>query len=197
MLVLTGPKHSGKTSAGLALRDIAGGIFIDVDKFIEERERCSVRDLYRQGKAVFQAVEAYAVSLIIAEAKAAKTATIVAAGGGLIDNETALKALAEDDSAVFVYLDVSAGTAWGRIEQAALKGGGLPAFLDTENPRETHAILHQRRAAAYRKQADIVVDAEGNTPWQIATQIAGQLDAAQRKSGIVSTSSPLIRRREN
>ncbi|MDR2097026.1 MAG: shikimate kinase [Spirochaetaceae bacterium] len=171
MLILTGPKHSGKTSAGLALRDITGKDFIDIDAFIEELEGRGVRELYRQGRDVFQAAEARAVSLLIAGAKAGNGTIIAAAGGGLIDNEAAVKALAEDGRVVFVYLDVSAATAWRRIEQAARKGG-LPSFLDTENPRETHAALHERRAAAYKKLSNIIIDAEEKTPAQIAAQIA-------------------------
>jgi shikimate kinase len=175
MVVLTGPKHSGKTSAGLALRDILGGNFIDVDAFIEEQEGCRIRELYKRGTDVFKAAEARAVSLISARAKALTGTTIVAAGGGLIDNCAAMKALAENVGVTVVYLEVSAATAWKRIEEAAQNGGGLPAFLDTENPKETHAALHERRAGTYKKKAGFIVDAEGKTPKEIAETIAAYM----------------------
>ncbi|MDR0663877.1 MAG: shikimate kinase [Spirochaetaceae bacterium] len=175
MVVLTGPKHSGKTSAGLALRDITGGDFIDVDAFIEEQEGCGVRELYRQGKDVFHEAEARAISLIMDRVKAGTGTAIIAAGGGIIDNEDAVKTLEQDNSVTVVYLEVSAATAWERIERAASNGAGLPAFLDTENPRETHAALYERRAEAYRKKADFTVHAEGKTPRQVAEMIAAYM----------------------
>jgi shikimate kinase len=63
-----------------------------------------------------------------------------------------MKTLDLEDSVTVVYLEVSAETAWKRIEQAAFNGGGFPAFLDTENPKESHAALHERRAEAYKKK---------------------------------------------
>jgi shikimate kinase len=174
-VLLTGPKHSGKTSAGLALRDILGGGFIDVDAVIAEHEGRGVRELYKLGKGVFEAAEARAVSFIRAKAKAGTAPVIIAAGGGIIDNLPAMKALTQDGGVTVVYLEVSAGTAWKRIEETAQNGGGLPAFLDVKNPKETHAALHERRSAAYKKKADFIVDAEGKTPKDIAELIAAYM----------------------
>lgn len=175
LLILCGPKHCGKTSSGLALSEILGGGFVDVDALIEEWEGVPARVLYRRGRALFQQAEARAVSSIMAKAKEADGILIAAAGGGLIDNEAAMEALTGGGRVVLVYLEVSAATAWRRIAEAAQNGGGLPAFLDTENPKAAHAALHERRAAAYRERADLTIDAEGKTPRQLAGQIAGQL----------------------
>ncbi|MDR1256334.1 MAG: shikimate kinase [Spirochaetaceae bacterium] len=181
LLVLTGPKHSGKTSAGHALRDVLGGEFVDIDALVEEREGQPVRDLYRLGREVFRQAEAKALASVVAASSPGRT-VIVAAGGGLIDNEAAVKMLTENSLAVIFYLDVAACTAWNRIAQAARNGEGLPAFLDTENPMADHAALHGRRSAAYKKLARYTVDAEGKTPAQIAAQIAAhyaELPASQ------------------
>ncbi|MDR2444580.1 MAG: YkgJ family cysteine cluster protein [Spirochaetaceae bacterium] len=172
LLLICGPKHCGKTSAGLALKEILGGDFVDVDALIEEREGLTARALYRRGRTLFQEAESRAVSSIAARAKEADGVLIAAAGGGLIDNEAAMETLAEDGRALIVYLEVSSAVAWRRIEEAAKNGGGLPAFLDTENPKAAHAALHERRAAAYRERAGITIDAEGKNPRQIAAQIA-------------------------
>ncbi|MDR2802664.1 MAG: AAA family ATPase [Treponema sp.] len=169
ILILTGPKHSGKTSVGLALSKITGGDFIDVDALIEKLEGVSARELYRQSKDIFQKAEFRAISTIQAKEETGNP-VIVAAGGGLIDNDAAIKVLAKDGRVLFVYLEVSAATAWERIEQAARDGGGLPAFLDVENPQASHELLHERRAAAYKKQAGIVINAEGKTPRQLAAE---------------------------
>jgi shikimate kinase len=156
------------------LREILGGDFVDVDALIEEREGATVRALYRRGTDVFRKAESLALSSITENAET-DGVLVIAAGGGIIDNEAAIDTLSEDGRALFVYLEVSAETAWRRIEEDALNGGGLPAFLDTENPKGTHAALHERRAEAYKKRAHITVDGEGRTPRQLAVQIARQL----------------------
>lgn len=172
LLVLTGPKHSGKTSAGRALGEITGWEFVDIDALIEEREGVTARALYRRGHDVFRKAETEALVSVMAAAGPPDKTVIIAAGGGLIDNEAAVKALAGNPSAVIFYIEVSASAAWGRIEAAARNGEGLPAFLDAENPKDAHAALHERRAAAYKKLARVTVDAEGKTPRQIAALCA-------------------------
>jgi shikimate kinase len=99
---------------------------------------------------------------------------IIAAGGGLIDNPPALALLEKAGALTRVYLEVPANTAWERISAGAEKNG-LPPFLDTQNPRETHRALHERRAAAYRKWARFTINGEGKTPEEIAGEIVGLL----------------------
>ncbi|MDR1363766.1 MAG: shikimate kinase, partial [Spirochaetaceae bacterium] len=140
LLVLTGPKHSGKSSAGRALQEILGWGFVDVDALIEEREGVSARVLYGRGRDIFQKAEEEAV-ISLQTGFTADKGLIVAAGGGLSDNEGAVTSLVRNPLAVFVYLEVDSGTAWDRIK----KSGGLPAFLDVEDPEAAHALLHERR----------------------------------------------------
>ena len=102
------------------------------------------------------------------------TTCIIAAGGGLIDNGAALECLKINDITV-IYLEVSADTAWRRIETAP---GGLPPFLDTASPRETHRALHERRAAACRATAQIIIDSETLTPEETAAAIIQRLNTA-------------------
>jgi shikimate kinase len=103
---------------------------------------------------------------------------ILAAGGGIIDNEDALTLLKKYGTALIVYLEVLTETAWERIRAAAEKSGELPPFLNTNNPKETHRALHQRRAAAYKKLADITIYAEKKSP----KDIAGKIYALIRKA---------------
>ncbi|MDR2658734.1 MAG: shikimate kinase [Spirochaetaceae bacterium] len=169
-LILTGPKHSGKTSAGYALQKILGSDFVDIDALIEEREGAPARILYKRGREIFQKAEARAINSLL-ENTAPDKPLIIAAGGGLIDNEELMAALVQNPLVFLVYLEVSADTAWERIENGALDGG-LPAFLDAKNPKEQHAAIHKRRAAAYEKIAHIIINAENKSPRQIAGEIA-------------------------
>ncbi|GHV82281.1 hypothetical protein AGMMS49991_08390 [Spirochaetia bacterium] len=74
-----------------------------------------------------------------------------------------------------VYLEVSAATAWARIERNAVETGELPPFLSgglsPAAPQETHRLLHERRAAAYREIAALTVYGDGKTPEELGREI--------------------------
>jgi shikimate kinase len=175
-IILTGPKHSGKTSAGKELACLCSCDFIDIDELIFQRTGKSPRQLFSEDpiifkKAEFEAMAALADSSSSADSGRAKR-RVIAAGGGIIDNSEAL-AILKKSGAKKVYLDISAKNAWDRIANSA--DGELPPFLRTENPRETHRVLHERRAAAYLQIADIVIEAEGKSPKEIAAEIFSNL----------------------
>jgi shikimate kinase len=186
LILIVGPKHSGKTSAGKALARLWGGeggvigggalpgaaIFIDLDEVVEARAGKSPRLLYREGPEIFRRAEEEALRSLLEDPRrgegcAGGPVTIVAAGGGLADNREALELVKRDRLALMVYLDVPAETAWERIRAAADKTGELPPFLNTENPRETHRRLHERRGAVYRELAALSLRA-GATPEETA-----------------------------
>jgi shikimate kinase len=173
-IVLTGPKHSGKTSAGKALASLCSCAFIDLDELITQRTGKSPRQLFSEGQAVFQKAEADAAAALFGADGAGENSAgsraegrrVIAAGGGIIDNVEAAAYL-KKAGAITVYLNISSESAWDRIAA----GGELPPFLRTENPRETHRVLHERRASAYLQFADIVIEAGGKTPEEIAGEI--------------------------
>ncbi|MDR2535939.1 MAG: shikimate kinase [Treponema sp.] len=166
-ILLTGPKHAGKTTAGRAFGQLSSGDFIDLDELIEQRTGKSPRTLYKEGPEYFRLAETEALETLLSmETGQGKAPVIMAAGGGIIDNEAALKKL-KTAKVFIVYLEVSAETAWHRIQAA----GSLPPFLDTPNPQETHKKLHQRRAEAYKTLAHITIQSEGKTPESLAQDI--------------------------
>jgi len=169
-IILTGPKHSGKTTAGRALALVCSCEFVDLDELVRERTGKSARQLFIEGQAVFQKAEAEAMAAL-AGSDGGEGRRVIAAGGGIIDNAEAVALLKKTDAKI-VYLDISAESAWNRIAVRE----ELPLFLQTENPKETHRALHERRGAAYLQLADIVIDAEGKTPEEIAGEIFDRLN---------------------
>jgi shikimate kinase len=175
-IVLTGPKHCGKTKTGKVLASLLSkkqpfpcDIF-DLDELILERTGKSPRELYIEGRKIFQNEEAEAIKALLAaggeSSDDASVRRVIAAGGGIIDNSEALSAL-KKSGALKVYLNLPAETAWRRIARKS----ELPPFLRTENPHESHRILHERRAAEYLKIADVVIEANGKTIEKIAEEI--------------------------
>jgi shikimate kinase len=174
IILLTGPKHAGKTTLGLAAAPLWGGEFIDLDQRIEELYGRSPRALFQEGPEVFRQAEARVLEGII-NAPGGESPCLAAAGGGIIDNPGAMALIAAGDRVITVYLEVSEETAWERVRRSADKTGELPPFLNTENPRETHRQLHTRRAGAYKRAARFVLSGENKAPGDIAGELLGLL----------------------
>jgi shikimate kinase len=121
------------------------------------------RTLYRADPGGFRKAEFRALETAL-ESSALR---VIAAGGGIIDNDDAVE-LFKRSGAILVYLEVSADTAWERITRS---GDGLPPFLNTENPRETHRKLHERRGAAYKRLSHITVSGEEGSPDAVGGEI--------------------------
>jgi shikimate kinase/prolipoprotein diacylglyceryltransferase len=172
LVVLLGPKHSGKTSTGKVLAETLAVPFYDLDTLVEEKTGKSPRVLYSLGEDAFHSAEYDALNAFL-ETADGKTGrknisgfpAVLATGGGIIDNRKAAALL----SGKYTKICVEAGveTAWKRIA-----AGPLPAFLPPENPEEAHRQLHERRAKAYRAFADLTIPVEGKTPETIAAEIS-------------------------
>jgi shikimate kinase len=169
VVLLIGPKHSGKTSAGRALAESLGEPFIDLDGAIEGRYGKSARALYQEGPELYRKAEVQTLEALLGEYNE-KTA-VLAVGGGITDNEAALELIHKNEKIVPVFLEISPDTAWARIACDAEKTGELPPFLKTADPRRTHRELHERRAADCGNIARFRVNGEGKSPEEIAAAI--------------------------
>jgi shikimate kinase len=149
---------------------LTGAVFFDLDDEIGICSGRSARELYKLGKDVFQAAERDALESVLRKTEGVHRA-VVALGGGFTDNDAA-RELLEARGGRVVFLAVSAETAWKRILAAAAESGEMPAFLRTEDPRQTHREIHERRAAACRNSASFALDAENKTALEIAMEIA-------------------------
>ena len=189
-IVLLGPKHSGKTSAGAALAGLLDWPFHDLDRRIEDMTGKSPRALYSDGVEVFRAAETSALKSLLGQNPGnGGVPAVLAAGGGLADNPQALALLESAAGIRLVSLETGAETAWQRITRDP---SGLPPFLlgtggtgaennnggnspEAGTPEVIHRRLHERRTAAYKNRAGSSVRAEGKTPETIAREIAGRI----------------------
>jgi len=172
-IILLGPKHSGKTSAGKALANLCSCGFFDSDELILQKTGKTPRQLYSESVDIFQKAEVDATAEFINMNKDCSKLCVFAAGGGFIDNDDAVSILTKEE-VIFVCLNISANKAWSRISGTPdLHSGNaeLPPFLRTENPQETHRVLHERRNAACLKIADVIIEINEKTPEEIASEI--------------------------
>lgn len=170
-IILTGIKHSGKSTQGRLLSDSLGLPFFDTDEVILEVTGKSPRQIYTQlGQQGFIAAESqsceYLSQKLVCTATGGRRAAVIATGGGICSNEKAIAALKE--IGVFVLLNVDEATSWERIcREVRFEGGKIvnaPAYIAQEHPTtigEAKAIFHGffcKREKLYRALADITVD---------------------------------------
>ncbi len=150
-VVLIGFMGSGKTSVGLRLSYRLRVPVEDTDKLIEQREGCSISDIFaRRGEAYFRELE----TKLLEELQSREHARILSVGGGTPVNPVNRKLLKQCGRVV--YLRVCPETVYER-----LRGDDSRPLLQCENPLQRIEELMGARSAAYEECADIIVDADG------------------------------------
>jgi shikimate kinase len=182
IILIIGTKYSGKSLCARALNEIIGGGTVDLDELVEKQTGKTPRELFIEGHIFFKKAEALALASVVQghPSKIDEKTLVIATGGGIIDNDEAMalileaKLPLEDRQLITVYLEISAETAWQSIVDGS-SDGELPPLLNTNNPKETHLALHNRRAKAYKAVAGITILAEDKSPEEIAGEIAACL----------------------
>jgi shikimate kinase len=135
-LYLVGFMGAGKSSVGRALGQRLGWRVIDIDAWIEERERQPVADIFAaRGEAAFRALERGAVRAALAPRH-----VVVATGSGTFADATNRAAVLDDGTVV--WLDAPFETVVARVPA----DGRRPLARD----REAFAALYASRVATYR-----------------------------------------------
>jgi len=170
---LIGMKHCGKTTVGRRLAELNGLGFQDLDLLLQEcyahahqlHQAPSVREIYRNlGRTTFQEYEQRAVTRLEQLLDSAGKPLVVACGGGLGENPNAMARLVS--RCVVVYLDEDPDVLYTRVA-----AGGIPPFLDANNPRAAFKSLWRKRDPLYRRYADRVVTLRGRGPDDIVGEV--------------------------
>lgn len=170
-LVLIGFMGSGKTSVGVKLSYRLCVPVEDTDKLIERKEGKSVYDIFADdGEAYFRQLE----TQVLCELVKKSGLRVYSVGGGAPvreENRKWLKKLGR-----VVYLKVSPETVYER-----LKGDFTRPLLQGPDPRGRIIELMRERAGIYESCADIIVDADGATPEEIARRIEKQTGRLRKR----------------
>jgi shikimate kinase len=181
-IILTGIKHSGKSTLGklLALRFKAA--FYDTDEIIAYSTGKMPRELFLSGgEAAFMEAELDAcrqfAQTLEADTFSDFPTSVIATGGGICSNEKALEVLRPLGKVI--YIEINEDTAYARI----LAAGGLPAWIRRENPQtpgDARRIFHrvyEERSRRYRAFADRVFVPEEGCAEENADKLAALIIA--------------------
>ncbi len=142
-IVLIGMMGSGKTTVGELLAGRLKRPLVDTDALIARREGQSIPEIFaEQGEPYFRAVEAG-----VAQALSLREGLIIACGGGLPLQETAMAALKESGTVFWLARDPADIYDHEDMSGRPLAQAGREAFLQRAAERE----------AVYRRWADRIV----------------------------------------
>jgi len=162
-VVLVGPMGAGKTTVAGLLAEAWDVPVRDTDADVEAAEGRSISDIFvDDGEDHFRLLETKAV----AEALAAHDGVLALGGGAVLDPLT--RELLADQRVVFLRVGLS-----DAVKRVGL-GVGRPLLLG--NVRARIKAQLDERTPVYESVATHVVETDGRTPDEIATEVRGLLD---------------------
>lgn len=162
-VILMGPPGAGKSTVGKHLAKMSKKLFIDTDRLIEEREGCSIGDIFlAKGEAGFREIEKDVVLEVLHQDD-----SIIALGGGSILDEEIQKRLQAKKNVIF--LDVSISNAAPRV------GFNKERPLLVGNPRQQWLQLMEKRRDIYERLATQKVSTDNRKAHEVAEEIASRV----------------------
>ena len=150
-IVLSGFMGSGKTTVGYALAKLLKMEFVDLDRWIEQKENMTVSEIFaKKGEDYFRALETNAAKILGGE-----KGKVIACGGGTVLKEENVLALKQNGKIFYLSVDV-------QTIKNRLKGDTTRPLLAKDKEKSIISLL-EKREPIYRAAADFVIDATVNT----------------------------------
>ncbi len=167
-VILTGFRCCGKSTVGRKVAERLGREFIDTDEYIERRTQMPIREIFeRHGESHFRLIESQAIADL-----AKLDGKVIATGGGAVLKYKNIQALKRNG--VVVHLEVSADTAYGRMEGRPAGSGRRPPPAERD-PRAEFRKQIEFRKSYYRKSADVRVSTDGKKVEEVVDEILSRL----------------------
>ncbi len=155
---------AGKTAIGKRLAASLGWNFVDIDHVIEEREKCSVADIFSaKGEPYFREKERCVMQEYVE-----KPTHIIAPGGGAFMQEEIRDLIKEHAVSVWIKADLEV-----LVERVSRKN--TRPLLEQGDKREILQELIEQRYPIYA-EADITVDTNVGPHEVVVERIAQALD---------------------
>jgi shikimate kinase len=164
-IFLTGFMGSGKTTIGKKLAKILRINFIDLDHYIEQKEKLTVQSLFENfGEAAFRKMEQTCLIEVLKNEKN----SIIALGGGTICYETNLQKIKKNG--LLVFIELPAITLAQRLERSKVQRPLLKNLSGEELITFVSNKLNERKA--FYDKADITVSGINLTPQVLRQKIS-------------------------
>jgi shikimate kinase len=165
---LIGYRGSGKTTVAALVAGKLDWPWIDADAETERRAGKSIKQIFAdEGEAAFRELEAAVVKEL-----ASRDRHVIALGGGAVLREENRQAIASRGTTV--WLTASPETLFRRINTDPATTERRPNLTSPGGLEEVRHLLAQR-TSLYAACADLTVDADRQTPEQVACEILASL----------------------
>lgn len=134
---------SGKSSVGRVLSRVSGYDFLDMDKYIEEKNNMSISEMFKINEAYFRDKE-----LDAAKGIGRLDKTVVATGGGAVKNPIIMDELSKNGIIVYIKRDISTIL---QTSNTSIR----PIIAD--DPQKLYGIFDERKPL-YEKYGQVVVE---------------------------------------
>lgn len=174
-ITLYGMKHTGKSTLAQKLAIKLGGVFYDLDDLIEglDPAKRPVRQLYREsGKSVFEQFEQGAAAKL-SDIMAVSDNCIAALGGGTGTKTDIMDRLSRVSTRILI-------TEKAEILFERIRQGGLPPFLETDDPYGSFLQLYTERTECFVTYADIHLDLDGRNIEQAYVYLIQKIEEYER-----------------
>jgi shikimate kinase len=164
-VVLVGFMGAGKTSVGRALGQRLGWRFVDLDDRVQERERRSIPEIFRDsGEAEFRRAESAALQELLDEGS--PSPLVLAVGGGAFI-QSANASLLDAERTPTIFLDAPVEELWQRC-------GAEPVERPLRRKEAEFKELYEARRPRYLR-ARLRVETSGRQIEQIVDEIVSTL----------------------
>lgn len=142
-IVLIGVMGSGKSSVGRVLSQKLGYGFLDMDKYIEEKNGISITDMFKISESFFRKKEESASEILSGYDR-----TVIATGGGVVKNPKIMENLSKNSVIIYIKRDISTILETTNTDIR-------PVIAD--DPKKLYGIFDERKSL-YEKYGQIVCE---------------------------------------
>jgi len=171
ILVLIGYMASGKSTLGKVLATKLNYNFIDLDDYIEEKEKKSIKNIFEtKGEIYFRHTETNYLNSILNS----KNNLVLSLGGGTPCFSGNMQAILEAENVISIYLKASIPTLVGRLKTEKNKRP-LIAHIQTDELLTEFIGKHLFERAPFYSQAQITISTDHKKEADIVEELIFQL----------------------
>lgn len=145
-IVLIGMPGCGKSTIGKMIAERLNMKFYDLDSYIEDREKCTIEEIFKFGELYFRDIEEAAVKEISKE-----SSCVISTGGGVVLRESNITALKENGIIIFIDRPVAQIISDVDVSKRPLLKDGIEKIYK----------LYDERYDLYKKYCDLKIVNEG------------------------------------